>query len=201
MKALLTNKLVIGILAVAVVAGGGFFAYQAISNNSGNNNSGNNNSNNSNNNSNTNSNGDFIKTGQYSFGLDVCNEFTKEMAGVAIDKTIVKTEDYSNSMSVGCNYYTDKVDFVVVDVGYGQAEKQKKGLEILDRTIVSEPSIGLENFISISDKAPGEYLDIYMVVDPEIKFVRIGRSSAKLVSNELLVKLAKSVEEKIRSYR
>jgi hypothetical protein len=148
-----------------------------------------------------NSNDDFIKTGQYSFGLDVCNEYTSESVSEVMGMPIVNTRDYSNSKSTGCEYYINEKNFVIVDVGYSKFEDRRKGLKVIEREITSDSSIGLENFIAISSNAPGEYLDVYMLIDPEIKFIRVGRSSTQIASNDLLVELAKSVEQVVRSYK
>lgn len=145
---------------------------------------------------------DFQKTGQYSFGLSVCNEMTKEKVGEVIGLAITKTKDYSNNTSTGCEYYVGN-HFVIIDVIFSETEKQKKGLEALGYKLTSDKSIEFENFIQNSDKPEslGQYVDIYMIVDPTLKLVRVGRSDTAIIDNPTLVKLAKAVEEKIRSYK
>lgn len=142
--------------------------------------------------------GDFIRTGQDSFGLDVCNEMTKEEVGAAVNKSITKTRDYSNGMSTGCEYYIGESHFVIVDVGYSDMATQRKGLEFLERTIKSDARIGLENMFVSSDRG---LIDIYMNVEPGIKFVRVGRSSTSVTEEADLINLAVAVEQKIRSYK
>ena len=142
--------------------------------------------------------GDFIRTGQDSFGLDVCNEMTKEEVGAAVNKAVTKTRDYSVGMSSGCEYYIGESHFVIVDVGYSDMVTQRKGLEALERTINSDTRIGLENMLVYSDRG---LIDIYMNVEPGIKFVRVGRSSTSVVSEEDHINLAIAVEKKIRSYK
>jgi len=148
-----------------------------------------------------NSDDDFIRTGQYSFGLVVCNEYDSETVSKIVGMPVVKTRDYSNSKSTGCEYYLDETNFVIVDVGYSKFEDQRRGLEVIEREMTSDSSIGLENFIAISSNAPGEYIDVYMLIDPEIKFIRVGRSSTKISSNDQLVEIAQSVEQVVRSYK
>ncbi len=142
--------------------------------------------------------GDFIRMGENSFGLDVCNEMTKKEVGAVLGKTVEKVTDFSNNMSTGCQYYIQGNHFVTVDVGYGDMERQRKGLEILERTIKSDDRIGLPNMLAYSDSG---LMDIYMLVQEKYKFVRVGRSSTTVVTEEELIKLAIAVEQKIRSYK
>ena len=144
------------------------------------------------------SNGDFIKMGQDSFGVEVCNEMSKNEVAKVIGKTIVKTEDYSNGGSTGCEYFLENTSFVIIDVGYGDMAKQKKGLEVLDRTLKTESRIKLENFLAYTEKGLN---DVYMNVAPGQKYVRVGRSSISVVDEETLIKLAIATEAKIRSYK
>jgi hypothetical protein len=142
--------------------------------------------------------GDFIRMGEKSFGLDVCNEMTKEEVGAVFGKTVEKTRDYSNGMSSGCEYYVEGQHFVIVDVGFDDMETQRKGLEFLERTIKSDDRIGLPNMLVYSERG---LIDIYMLVQEGKKFVRVGRSSTTVVTEEELIKLAIAVEQKIRSYK
>jgi hypothetical protein len=143
-------------------------------------------------------NNDFIKMGEKSFGLDVCNEMTKTEVAIAIGKEIVKIKDYNNSGSTGCEYFVTETSFVIIDVGYSDMANQKKGLEFLDRTIKTDDRIKLENFLSYTERGLN---DIYMNVSPGQKFVRVGRSSTSAIDEETLIKLAIATEFKIRSYK
>jgi len=199
MKSAIASKVIIGLLAVGVIGGGSFYYYQnqnRIQEQNQNQNGDQKQEQNQ-----KSGNDDFIKTGQYSFGLDVCNEVKKEDVGTVLGTDIVKTRDYSDSSSTGCEYYINEKSFAIVDVGYGKAETQKKGLEVLERKLTQSSEIGLENFISISDSSEGQYIDVYMVVDPDMKYVRVGRSSVSVGNNEKLINLAKKVEQEIRSHK
>lgn len=68
-------------------------------------------------------------TGQNSFGLSVCEEVPKSLVAETINKEIVETEDWSGSTDTGCKYYInkEKLQYVLVNVTYLSAEKQKKG--------------------------------------------------------------------------
>ena len=146
----------------------------------------------------SNSSDDFQRTGQNSFGLAVCDEMKKDEVGDIIGKPIVKTEDYSNGGSTGCEYFVANTTFVIIDVGYGDMADQKKALELFDRTIKTDDRIKLENMLVYSDKGLN---DVYMNVAPGQKYVRVGRSSVSIVSEEKLIQLAIATEAKIRSFK
>ena len=141
---------------------------------------------------------DFQKMGQYSFGVDVCNEMTKDEVAKTVGKPIVKSEDYSNSGSTGCEYFVDDNSFVIIDVGFMDMANQKTGLEALDRTIKTTDKVKLENFMAYTDKGLN---DIYMNIVPGQKYVRVGRSSTGAVDEETLINLAVATEAKIRSFK
>lgn len=137
------------------------------------------------------------KTGQDSFGVDVCGELTKEIVGQTIGKTILSIRDFSGSTSTGCEYYTDeqKNEFVTVVVSYLSAENQKKGQEALGRSIAEVEDIMAEHFVVWQED--GKTINaIYLVMMPD-KFVRIDRSSIEVIDNDMLIKLARKVAEMI----
>lgn len=193
MKSLLANKLVIAVIGGVIVVGIGVGIYFGVGKkddtktNVGTQTS-----------TNLTSGDDFQKTGEKSFGLAVCNEMTMDEVAKVIGKTIVKTEDYSNSGSTGCEYFLANTSFVIIDVGYGDMAKQKKGLEVLDRTFKTESRIKLENFLAYTEKGLN---DVYMNIVPGQKYVRVGRSSISVTDEETLINLAVATEAKIRSFK
>lgn len=189
MKWLLANKLVMALVAGVVVIGVGATVYFGVINNS---------NNDTNSNGETTTKDDFQKMGQYSFGVDVCNEMTSAEVAKAIGKPVIKTKDYSNSGSTGCEYFVTENGFVIIDVGFGDMAKQKQGLENLDRTIKTSEQIKLENILVYSEKG---LIDIYMNVAPGQKYVRVGRSSTVVVDEASLINLAVATEAKIRSFK
>jgi hypothetical protein len=193
MKELLANKLMLAIIGSVVVVGVGAGVYFGVlDKNKTETRTGKEQT------ENKSSNNDFIRTGQNSFGLEVCNEMTKEKVGEVIGKTIVNIKDYSNGGSTGCEYFITDTSFVIIDVGYGDMAKQKQGLEFLDRTLKTDNRIKLENMLAYSEKG---LIDVYMNVAPGQKYVRVGRSSTTAVNEETLIKLAIATEAKIRSYK
>jgi hypothetical protein len=191
MKGILANKLALGLIGGVVVVGVGAGVYfGVIHKNTGGT------SNNST--SGSTSGGDFQRTGEKSFGLDVCNEMTKAEVANSIGKPVVRTDDYSNGGSTGCEYFISGGSFVIIDVGFGDMANQKKGLAVLDRTFKTDSRIKLENFLAYTEVGLN---DVYMNVAPGQKYVRVGRSSVSAVSEETLIKLAIATEAKIRSYK
>jgi hypothetical protein len=190
MEKLLANKMLLAIVGGVIVVGIGGGAYLLTKNKTA--------TNPSNQNQTTTAGDDFIKMGEKSFGLNVCDEMTKEKVGEVIGKPIVKTSDYSNSGSTGCEYFIAGNSFVIIDVGFGDMANQKKGLAVLDRTFKTDSRIKLENFLAYTEKGLN---DVYMNIAPGQKYVRVGRSSVSAVDEEKVIKLAMAVEQKVRSYK
>lgn len=132
-------------------------------------------------------------TGQDSFGLSVCDEVPKSAIEGIIGKPIEETEDQSSNSSTGCTYYTNKakLEHILVQVSFLSAENQKKGQEVLDRTITTNTTIPMEHFIAMQEN--GQINAIYLVMAPN-KFVRIDRT-ANTADNDQLVALAKQVAQ------
>jgi hypothetical protein len=72
-------------------------------------------------------------------------------------------------------------------------ENQKKGQETLDRTIITNPKIGMDHFIAMQED--GNINAIYFLMAPE-KFVRIDRT-AGVATNEQLLDLASKITDTI----
>jgi len=123
--------------------------------------------------------------GQDSFGLAVCDEVPKTLVSDVIGKSITETEDFSTQNDTGCNYYTNKSNFeyVLVKVVYTSAEDQKKGQEMLGRSITVNPKIAMNHFIAM--QPDGNINAIYLVMAPE-KFVRIDRTGGAATNDQLL---------------
>lgn len=192
MKSILKNKLLLVLIGGGAIVGFGVGIFLFT------NNSNETKTNTTNSNNKSVSNDDFQRTGQYSFGVAVCDEMTKEEVSNVINKTVIKTEDYSNSGSTGCEYFVSDLNFVIIDVGYSDMENQRTGLLAIDRTIKSDSRIKLDNMLVYSEKG---LIDIYMNVAEGKKFVRVGRSSVNTVDEETLINLAISTEAKIRSFK
>jgi hypothetical protein len=192
-KGKMDKKILLSLLiggTVIILGGGALFYSQNMANKNGTNNG-------------TTTSDDFQKMGQYSFGVKVCDEMTKQAIADAIGKQVLTVTDYSNSTGTGCQYHTEpnNAGTVSVNVAFGEANKSKTASEYLGRKVGTESSIGLENFTVYSSSAPTEIMDIYLIMDPMQKYVRVSKHSAAVVDNATLIILAKRTEEKIRSYK
>lgn len=126
--------------------------------------------------------------GQYSFGVDVCSEVSSEWISDMTGLTIYESKDFSNSASTGCQYIVNKDDntFISINVSYLNVDNQKKGQQLLERTITTDNRIGMEHFIAMQED--GNINGIYLVM-AESKFVRVDRTP-DTVDNEGLIRLA-----------
>jgi len=137
-------------------------------------------------------------TGQESFGLDVCNELTKEWIGEKTGLIIGETKDFSNNSGTGCEYYPsdNPEQYVTVVVSYLEAENQKKGQEFLGRSLIADPRIPMDHFIAVQED--GQTVNgVYLVLDPK-KFVRVDRSSTKVIDDQGIVNLGVEVAKFIK---
>jgi hypothetical protein len=129
--------------------------------------------------------------GQDSFGLDVCSEVPSSLVSGVIGKAIVETENPSTSSGTGCMYFTnkDRYEHILIQVSYLSAENQKKGQEMMDRSITTDSTIPMENFLAIQED--GQINAIYLVMTPQ-KYVRVDRTS-NTADNDQLISLARQV--------
>jgi len=85
----------------------------------------------------------------------------------------------------------DKTEHILIQVSYLSVEQQKKGQEVLDRTITTNDSIPMDHFIAMQEN--GQINAIYLIMTPN-KFVRVDRT-AKAADNDHLIALAKEVAQ------
>lgn len=184
------KKVIISIVAVAVIGGGAAATYFLVTKNSDKNDK---------NQNQTQENKDSRKKremmGQNSFGLAVCEEVSKDIVSQAIGKPIEETEDYSTGSETGCKYYTNKakLENALIVVGYLSVENQKKGQEFLGRKLTTNDKIPMEHFIALQED--GVTINaIYLVMAPQ-KFVRVDRTSTNVATNDQMIDLASKVSD------
>lgn len=131
--------------------------------------------------------------GPDSFALNVCEEVSQEIVENTIGKSIEEVESLSSGTDTNCKYFTnvDKYEHILIQVNYLSAENQKSGQEMTGRTVTSDKSIPMENFLAFQDD--GLINAIYLVMTPD-KFVRVDRT-ANTANDEQLLDLAKQVAE------
>ena len=75
---------------------------------------------------------------------------------------------------------------------------QQNSLEVQNRTIRTDDRIKLKNILVYTNTV---LIDIYLEIEPGVKYARIGRSSVSVVDDTSLINLAITTEAKIRSYK
>ncbi len=133
--------------------------------------------------------------GENSFGLSVCDEVSKETVSSIIAQPIVEIKDNSNSQTTSCTYILDKqtMENIVISVAFMDANSQKQFYESQGNKIKQISEIPIDNF-SVWDSTGNQIGGIYLLMAPN-KFVRIERSSQKIITNEQSIALAKRVAE------
>ncbi|MCR4326662.1 MAG: hypothetical protein NUV52_03335 [Candidatus Roizmanbacteria bacterium] len=121
---------------------------------------------------------------------NMCKIFPLEEVNKLTGKTFTKTQSFhsNDGKTYNCEYFLDN-HFIIIDLGLYDVSDQKKGYAYLDRTISTDSRIQIEHFMVHSGKNPEEIIDIYLVLGTN-SFVRIGKSSAQVMSNDELINLA-----------
>ena len=132
---------------------------------------------------------------EISVGTDLCGEFPKAWVAGVIGKPIVNIDPFNIPGTASCNYFINDKDFVSIHVDDLSVATQKKGQQEFDRTVKTEPRIGMEDFISY--ETSGQINSVFLVLNPN-KFVSIDRSGIDAGDNELNIKLAVAVAQRIQ---
>ncbi len=130
------------------------------------------------------------KVGLFENMTDMCRIFPLEEVNKLTGKTFTKTQTFKSNdgKTYNCEYLLDN-HFIIIDLGLYDVSDQKKGYVYLDRKISTDSRIKIEHFMVHSGKSPEEIIDIYLVLGKD-SFVRVGKSSAQIMSNDELIKLA-----------
>lgn len=133
-------------------------------------------------------------------GKAVCEEFDADFVYSVIKLPIKNLVPSALGADHGCQYQTktmeaDKTnEFVAIYFENLSVETNKKGMEILERKLSTDSRIKMEHYIAwqSADIING----IYLVINPN-RFVRIDRSSTKVITNDQNIELAAKVAEKL----
>ena len=124
---------------------------------------------------------------------NMCNVFPLEEVNKLTGKSFERAEPFKSNdgKTYNCEYF-QKNHFIIIDLGLYDVEGQKKGYEVLDRKISTDPRITMDHFMVHSGKSPEEISDIYLILDKS-HFVRVGKSSVEAMSNDELILLAQNM--------
>jgi hypothetical protein len=135
---------------------------------------------------------------------DICGQFTKPFMEGLTGKAIKKIEPAAVSTVHGCAYYTattaddGKDAYVMLVLDYLSVANQKAGQQTLGRTVTTDASIPMDNFVATQDD--GIVNAIYFVFGPE-KFLRLDRSSTSALSDADMLALAVKLGTKMKDFR
>ena len=134
---------------------------------------------------------------------DICGQFTKEFVENMLGLSILRIEKPKIDSLYNCKYYfSDQPSgigtYVMLNLEYLNVENQKKGHQMMNRTIKTDPRIQMKHFIVWQQD--GLINEIYLVLGPE-KFISINRSSGKVLDNEKDIQFAANLAKEIKDYK
>lgn len=133
---------------------------------------------------------------------DICGQFTQSfmenMSGldyVAVTKPIIQS-------LYNCTYFTETEDnltgeYILVQLEYLSIENQKKGHELLGRTVTSDTNIPMGNYVVYQEDG---LINSILLILSENKYLRIDRSSSS-ISQEVLLSTATNIAKEIKDYK
>lgn len=129
---------------------------------------------------------------------DICGQFTAEFVQNALGKPVLRIEPPKIDGLFNCSYFVSDKDYVMLVFEYLAVENQKKGQEMMGRTVKSDPRIPMENYLVW--QPDGLLNTIYLVFGPG-KFISIERSSGLGLSAEELIQFAANIGKEIKDYK
>jgi len=135
---------------------------------------------------------------------DICGQFTKTFVEQLSGKTFKSVEPATSSTTYACTYYTatkaadGKDAFILLVLDYLNAERQKAGQQVLGRTVSTNASIPMDNFVATQED--GVINSIFFVLGPD-KFLSLDRSSVSVLSDADMLALAVKLGTKIRDFK
>lgn len=137
---------------------------------------------------------------------DICGQFTQAfmegLSGKTFKKLVPTTS--SSSTTYACDYYTStqaadgKDAYLLVVLNYLNVAKQKAAQETLGRTITTNTSIPMDNWVATQDN--GVINAIYFVLGTD-KFMRLDRSSTSVLSDSDMLALAVKLGTKMKDFK
>ncbi|MDD4937878.1 MAG: hypothetical protein PHX34_02555 [Candidatus Shapirobacteria bacterium] len=130
---------------------------------------------------------------------DICGQFTPEFISNNLGKKIIDTKEIESHPSYSCSYYwNEQRDYIMLTLNYLKSENQKTGQESLGRTVKTENSIPMNNYIAYQEN--GIINSIYLILGDE-KFISIKTSSDSDFSANELITFAANIAQAIKNYK
>jgi hypothetical protein len=130
---------------------------------------------------------------------DICGQFTQEFISHALGKTITRTQGPKVTGLYNCSYFwNDQNDYVMLVLDYLKTANQKIGQEAMGRTVKTESSIPMNNYVVYQED--GLINSIYFILG-DAKFISLQRSSATVLSNQELLDFAANIAQAIKNYK
>ncbi len=134
---------------------------------------------------------------------DICGQFTEQFIENLLGVPIVSIKGSTVSGLYLCKYYLSEQpegqgQYILINLEYLSVEKQKKGHQLMNRTIKTDSRIRMEHFLVW--QPDGLLNEIYLVLDPN-KFISINRSDSGVLDNEKTIEFAARLAEQIKDYR
>ncbi len=118
----------------------------------------------------------FVNNEKSEIGDDVCKIFPKEWLSSVLNKEIKKTENGGDSALATrtCKYFINDTDYLMFRLLSFDVEANKKGQQVLGRTISISEQIPMQNFVV--NQAQLLIENINLIINPRL-FLSISRSS------------------------
>jgi hypothetical protein len=129
---------------------------------------------------------------------DICGQFTQEFMENILGQKLAKIEPPAISGIYNCRYYLNDKDYLWLNLDYLSVENQKKGHEMMNRKVETDPKIPMENMVVW--QGDGLINEIYLVLAPE-KFISLNRSSTAVLDNDKTIGLAVKLAQEIKNYK
>lgn len=118
---------------------------------------------------------------------DLCQSINKDTVQSFLGKTIIKTQSITDNALQSCQYYLDETHALVLNYDFSGIAGKIKGHESLGRTISSNDSILMKNYVVTQEN--GLINEIYLVFS-DAEFISINRPNSKLISEEEIINFA-----------
>lgn len=138
------------------------------------------------------------ETTNYVIIEDICGQFTPKFIGNLVNIDNLQAEASPISSIYRCSYSTaDPNQFFSLTLNYLSIANQKSGHELMDRKVVKDENIPMNNYIVYQEN--GLVNEIYLIINDN-KYISINRSSTKALSEEEIKSFAQKLAEKIKNY-